>query len=296
MTAQEFENRLMEWARGQTDLAALVQIGSRARINGEVDAWSDWDYHLITSNPARYLDTAWLAQIGPVWSAHVERTPRGVAKLSAVFDGGHEVDFVPLATWQMKLVYWAMARPGLAWIYPAAVRRGIANTRLVVCPGHRVVLGGAAWERRLAALMVPWPEPTFSEQDFQMHCGAFWRHAVWVQKKIARGELRAAQRWNHVEVLEHLQALLAEEARLAGRPARPESRKAEHWLDARRLAQTAFASAPDQRVLARTLLAEIDLFEEVARSVGLARGFAVPDHTALSSWLRAELAPLAGPP
>jgi hypothetical protein len=31
----------------------------------------------------------------------------------------------------------------------------------------------------------------------------------------------------------------------------------------------------------------------VARSVGAARGFAVPDHAALAAWLRAGLAPLA---
>ena len=295
MTDQEFEQRIVEWARGQADLAALVQIGSRARVNGEVDAWSDWDYHLITSDPARYLGTEWLAQVAPVWSAHVERTPRGVSKLSAVFTGGHEVDFVPLAAWQMKLVYWAMARPGLAGLFPAALLRGIANTRLVVGPGHRVVLGGAEWERRLAALAVPWPEPGFGTENFQAHCAAFWRHAVWVQKKICRGEVRAAMRWNQREVMEHLLALLEEEARLAGRPVRPEARKAEQWLDDRRLAQTAIPVAPDQRTLARALLAEIALFEEVSRSVALGRGFTLPDDAAVAAWLRAELTPLAGP-
>ncbi len=295
MTAQEFEDRLLGWARGQTDLDALVQIGSRARMNGEVDAWSDWDYHLITSDPARYRGTAWLTQIAPVWSAHVERTPRGVAKLSVVFAGGHEVDFVPLAAWQMKLVYWAMARPGLAGIYPAVLLRGIANTRLVVGAGHRLVLGPAAWKRRLEALDVPWRKLGFSGENFQVHCGAFWRHAVWVQKKIARGELRAALRWNQLEVQEHLLALLEEEARLRGRPVRPEARKAEQWLDAARLAQTDFSIAPDQQILARALLAEMALFEEVSRSVAQSHGFSLPDDTAVAAWLRSELTPLAGP-
>ncbi len=295
MTAQEFETSVVDWARAQPGLAALVLIGSRARPGGEVDEWSDWDYHLITDRPDRYLDPAWPARIAPVWHAHVERTERGVSKLSVIFAGGFEADFVPLAAWQMRLVYWAMARPGLAAVYPAALRRGIANTRLVVGPGHRVVVGGPAWERRLAALAAVWPEPGFTAEIFREHCGAFWRHAVWVQKKIARGELRAAHRWNQVEVMEHLLALLAEEARLAGRPARPEARKAEQWLESRRLEQTLLPGAPDRRVLARALLAEIGLFEEVAPAVARAHGFAVPDHAALGSWLRTELAPLTGP-
>lgn len=289
MTAQEFENRIVDWARQQPDIGALIQIGSRVQAGGHVDEWSDWDYQVITTSPARYLNQEWPAQIASCWSAHVERTERGVAKLSVVFSGGFEVDFIPLPAWQMKLVYWSMARPGLGSLYPSALRRGIANTRLVVCPGYRVVLGGAAWEQRLEALQVPWPEKTFSAGDFEFRVTAFWRHIVWVQKKVARGELRAALRWNQLEVVEHLLALLTEEARIAGRATRPEARKAEQWLDARRLQQTDIVTSLDQKVMARALLAEIALFEEVSRSVATSRGFALPDRTAVAAWLREEL-------
>jgi hypothetical protein len=51
----------------------------------------------------------------------------------------------------------------------------------------------------------------------------------------------------------------------------------------------------DPRTLARALLAEMDLFEEVCRSVAGSRGFAVPDYSGVAAWLRAELAKLAGP-
>jgi hypothetical protein len=201
-----------------------------------------------------------------------------------------------LAAWQMKLVYWAMARPGLSWLYPAILRRGIANARLVVRPGYRVILGGSAWEGRLAALSVAWPSREFSQEDLQFHAAAFWRHGVWVQKKCARGESRAALRWQQVELTDHVYALLAEEARLAGRPARPEARKAEQWLDAKRLEQTKIETGTDQHVLARALLTQITLFEEVCRSVAGSRGWAVPDYSAVAAWLRQELTKLAGPP
>ncbi|MFZ5496724.1 MAG: hypothetical protein ACOZE5_15500 [Verrucomicrobiota bacterium] len=296
MTAQEFESRIVEWVRRQPDVEALVQIGSRVQIDGHVDEWSDWDFHLISTDPRRYLDVGWLLQIAPCWSAHVETTERGVAKLSAVFAGGFEVDIVPLAAWQMKLVYWLMARPAWRRLYPAVLQRGIANTRLVAGPGYRVILGGEAWERRLAALKVQWPETVLAATDFEFCTGAFWRHAVWVCKKVARGESRAALRWNQVEAMEHLYALLAEEARLAGRPARPEARKAEQWLDARRLRQTDITTSLEQKVLARALLAEIELFEEVSRSVAQARGFALADHSAVAAWLRAELGKILGRP
>jgi aminoglycoside 6-adenylyltransferase len=295
MTAQEIEQRIVEWARSHPDVEALVQIGSRAQPHGHVDVWSDWDFHLYTPNPDHFRKDDWPAQIAPCWSTLVERTERRVTKVSVLFAGGFEVDFVPLAAWQMKLVYWAMARPALSGLYPAVLRQGIANTRLIVRPGYQVILGDSAWTRRLAALAVPWPDRQVSADDFLHHNRAFWRHAVWVQKKICRGEVRAALRWNQREVMEHLLALLEEEARLAGRAARPEARKAEQWLDDRRLAQTGIPVAPDQRALARALLAEMALFEEVSRSVAQSRGFALPDDAAVAAWLRSELTPLAGP-
>jgi hypothetical protein len=116
---------------------------------------------------------------------------------------------------------------------------------------------------------------------------------VWVHKKIMRGEVRAALRWYHAELTKRRLDLLADEARLAGRPSRPEARKAEKWLDAKRLEQTAIETSPDQRVLARALLAEISLFEDLSRSVAQTRGFKLPDYAPVATWIRAELSRFA---
>ncbi len=294
MTALEFEARVVAWARSLPDLEAFVQIGSRVQPDAVVDAWSDWDYQLITRDPGLYQNHDWPAQIAPCWSVYLERTPRGVMKLSAVFVGGWEVDFVLLPAWQMKLVYWAMAHPEMNALYPAALHRGMHNLRLVAGPGHRVVLGGPTWERRYAGLATPWSAPEFTFEDFRFHAAGFWRHAVWTGKKILRGELRAALRWSHVELREHTYAMLAEEARLGGYTPRPEARKAEQWLDARRRQQTALSSGPKQRELALALLAEMELFREVTQGVATRRGFAVQDYSAVETWLRTELARLVG--
>jgi hypothetical protein len=294
MTAPEFEARIVAWARQLPDLAALVQIGSRVQPGGKVDEWSDWDYQLLLRRPDRYLNRDWPGQIAPCWNAHHERTERGVVKLSAVFAGGWEADFVLLSAWQVRLACAAMRHPGWAAWYPPALRTGIYNLRLVARPGHRVVLGGAAWERRYAALAVDWPEPGFTTADFEQHVAAFWRHAVWVARKTRRGELRAAERWQHVALREHLYALLAEEARLAGRSPRPEARQAEQWLDRPQLQQTEHATGPQQPQLGRALRAEMSLFRETSERVAAQRGFPPPDRAELEAWLRAELAKTAG--
>jgi hypothetical protein len=289
MTADEFEDRIIRWARRQPDLDLLVLAGSRA-AKGAADGHSDWDFHLITSQPARYVGLGWLKEIAPIWCAHSALTPRGVIKVSAIFEGGYEADFIPLATWKMKLVYWAMKHPEYAGWMPGILRKGVMETRaFMLGSGYRIMVGADSWGRRLKSLEVPWEEVGMSEDEFGRVLNGFWQKSVWIFKKTVRPEPRSAIHWLHMLIVDHLYALLAEEARIAGRPARPEARKAEQWLDARRLAQTDVVTSLDQKVLARALRSQIDLFDEVSRSVAQSRGFKLPDQSAVGAWLRSEL-------
>lgn len=294
MTAPEFEARLVAWARQQPDIEALVLAGSRALASGGADSWSDWDFHLITTVPGRYQHTDWLAEIAPCWCAHAELTPRGVVKVSAVFNQGLEADFVPLPVWQMKLVYAGMKHPDWARWMPAKLRRGIHETRkFMLGSGYRLLIDASDWERRFSALAMDWVDAGLSAKDFVGHTEAFWQKAVWIFKKIVRPEPRSAMHWLHLLVVHHVYALLEEEARLAGREPRPEARKAEQWLDETRLRQTAIMTGPEQPVLARALLAEMTLFREVSEVIAAKRGFALPDHAAVEAWLRSGLGKLA---
>lgn len=294
MTAAEFEARIVAWAQERRDVDALVLAGSRAGAPPAADPHADWDFHLIGPAPRRFEGTGWLREVAPCWCAHGGITPRGVFKVSAVFADAWEADFVPLATWQMRLVYAAMRRPAWAAFMPARLRRGIVETQsFLLGSGYRVLKGGADWERRLEALKIRWPVPALAPERFAAHVESFWPLAVWLAKRMARGESRAASLWHGKLLLEQVYPLLAEEARLAGRPARPEARKAERWLDAERLRQTALVPgwAPGEQ--ARALLATIDVFTAVVRSIATARGFAPMPHAEVERWLRAELGKIA---
>jgi hypothetical protein len=289
MTAQDMEDRIIDWVNRQPDIEALVLAGSRA-VDGASDQYSDWDFQLITSRPTRFQNGNWLGEIAPCWCAHTTRTPRGVIKVSAVFEGGWEVDFVPLASWQMRLVYWAMRHPKCARWLPSRLHKGVLETRsFMLGTGYRLLVGHASWNTRFAALEIPWADTGISLVDFKNHVDAFWQKSVWICKKIIRPEPRSAMHWLHMLVIEHVYALLAEEARIGGRVARPEARKAEQWLDARRLQQTDIVTSLEKKVMARALLAEIELFEDVSQSVANGRGFKLPDNKAVATWLRGEL-------
>jgi len=294
MSPEDFEARIIAWASQQKDLAALVLAGSRAGDQQKVDGWSDWDFHLISKRPERYQNADWVTEIAPCWCAHSERTPRGVIKVSAVFEEGLEADFVPLAAWQMKVVYWAMRRPQWLNLMPNRLWRGILETRhFLLGSGYRLLVGSADWERRLEALQLSWPSKELSPAEIKKHADAFWQKSVWVFKKIARPEPRSAMHWLHLLVVNHVYAMLEEEARLAGRMPRPEARKAESWLDERRLVQTTFVTGPDPRVLAKALLGQISLFREVSESVARQRKVALPDYRSVEQWLRSNLETIA---
>lgn len=294
MTAEEFESRITVWAANHSDIEALVLAGSRAKSSGSADRLADWDFHLLSSNPARFYGTEWLAEIAPVWCAHAERTPRGVIKVSSVFEGGWEADFVPLAVWQMRLVYWSMRHPEWKSWMPSRLERGIVETRaFLLGSGFRLIGGGDKWKRRLDALRIDWPERAMSADEYRDHVSAFWQKGVWICKKILRPEPRSAMHWMHKLTTDHVYALLAEEARLAGCMPRPEARKAEQWLSEKRLRQTAIVTNVEPPTLARAFLAEMDLFEEVSRNVATLRSFRLADNSAVAAWMRAELAKLS---
>ena len=174
---------------------------------------------------------------------------------------------------------------------PSRLQRGIMETRtFLLGSGHRLVCGGDSWVRRLDALAIGWPEFRLSAEDFAGHVSAFWQKSVWLCKKILRPEPRSAMHWMHKLTTDHVYVLLAEEARLAGLAPRPEARKAEQWLSEKRLEQTAIATSIEQATLAKALLAEMELFEDVSREVAVARGFTYTDHSAAAAWMRTELA------
>lgn len=290
MTAEEFEQRVTAWAQGRSDVSALILAGSRAQAAGTTDDWADWDFHLVSPDPARFRSTGWLEEIAPCWCAHAAITPRAVWKVSAIFAGGWEVDFVPLAGWQMRLVYWAMRRPRWQAFMPAKLRRGIHETRaFMLGSGWRLLKGGQDWNDRLDALSVEWPVPAMTAARFQELQTEFWPRAVWLMKKIARGENRSAVLWLAKLNLEVVYPLLQEEARLQGRVSRPEARKAEQWLDEKRLAQTVFSAVPEQSQLAVSLLSLIELFNDVSHSVATQFAYRKSDTPKVEAWLRAKL-------
>ncbi|HEY5079282.1 MAG TPA: hypothetical protein VII43_05525 [Opitutaceae bacterium] len=281
--ADGWDASISAWAHAQGDIKALVQIGSRVQEGAVVDPWSDYDYQLITTEPGKYRDGSFCREIGPCWVSGSHVAFGNSLKITAVYEGALEADFIVLKSMDVAIATLALRWPGTEHLWPRVLRRGVADLRIVVGPGWRMVKGGAAWERRYSRINPLRPEMT--GQEFAALCCNFWAQAVWAAKKAQRGEFRASQRGIHEHLAEGCLRILQEEAILAGRKAYPLGRRAETWLTQEQLGGTASGTRPDRAALLAAVGEAARVFSASSAAVAAARGWSLEEAAQVRAWL-----------
>ena len=126
-----FLELLRAWVEPRQDVRALAVVGSVAR--GEARPDSDVDVVLLTTDPARYLESVeWVSDLGTARRVELESYGR-VTSVRAVYDDGIEVEFAIAAS------DWASAPFDAGTVEVA--RNGIVV--LLDRDGHASVLAGA---------------------------------------------------------------------------------------------------------------------------------------------------------
>lgn len=168
--------KVLDWARRQDGLGAVLLTGSRARAQGPVDAASDYDVEVFVAEPARYGSSAWLEEISPVWvslppsEAGEEDGGRRVTHL-AFFAGGLKADFQIRPTEVLA----DLAEGGLDNLHER---------------GYVVLWDPSGLTSRLPAPSGRSPRlrpPT--NADLLDVCSEFWFEAAHIPAYLARGEL-----------------------------------------------------------------------------------------------------------
>jgi hypothetical protein len=283
---------ISQWAQAQGDIHALVQIGSRVQKGAIVDAWSDYDYQLITSKPAKYRDGSFCREIGTCWVSGTHVAFGNSLKVTAVYEGALEADFVVLKSTDVAIATMALRWPGTERFWPRILRSGVSNLRIVVGPGWKMIKGGAAWEKRFSRI-----EPfvaALTENEFNALCANFWAQAVWAAKKAQRGEFRASQRCIHEHLIEGALRVFQEEALLGGRKAYPLGRRAEQWLDPQQVEGTAQGTTPNRAVLFAAIGRISETFSKSSAAVAAKNGWTHREYPEIRSWLAAGLADSPG--
>lgn len=271
MTGDGFLNTVVDWANDRPDIAALVLTGSRARPEGPVDSYSDYDLEVFTSVPERYTSgQAWLEEIAPVWVLLATESSRGCPTRLVIFEGGRKVDFNILPVSSLEDM---VDGQELNELYEQ---------------GYRVLIDRKGLAARL-------PSPSFSppagrlptEAEFRAVIEEFWFEAWHIPKYIQRGDLWVVK-FRDWTMKELLLRMLEWNAIADNRAAAEIGSRMKNWTSAdvwRRLHE-AFGrfDATDSR---KALLATISLFRDVATEISIRLGYRYPKpmDDALSSYI-----------
>jgi aminoglycoside 6-adenylyltransferase len=280
-----WQEKVSAWAHSRDDIKALVQIGSRVQKGAVADAWSDYDYHLITTRPAAYRSGAFARELGVCWAYGAESTFGNVVKATGVYEGGLEADFVVLRHAEVLVAMAALSWPSTEVLWPRALASGIRSLRVVAGHGWKVIKGGANWENRYARVAPCTPLMTAAE--FEALCGEFWVQLVWAAKKAQRGEWIACRRAFHRGLVERCLRICQEEATLNGRRAFAEGRRAEQWLVPGQFRALGIGTGPEGPALRASLAHIADDFARASGAVAAANNWPVGNYREVRAWLGA---------
>ena len=278
-----WDSRVSSWAHARGDIKALVQIGSRVQAGASADAWSDYDYQIVTSAPHLYRDGAFLGELGLRWASSAKLAFGNSVKVTGVFADALEADFVILRHGDMQIALLALGWPSWSALWPAALRRGVEDLRIVAAPGWKVIKGGATWTRRYSKITPLRSVLTLAE--FNELCDEFWVQLVWAAKKAARGELIASQRAVQVPLIENSLRMFQEQAFLEGRRAFPLGRRAESWLSPGQLAALSAGTRPDKAALMAVLRQLSGEFALASAAVAKLEGWTAREPGDVRAWL-----------
>lgn len=253
------------WAETQSNIRAVLIVGSRARTEHPADAWSDLDLVVFATDPQVYLDDAsWPAHFGEVWLTFLEETAvGGGVERRVLYRDGLDVDFSIFPVSQLEQL--------LAGEAAAVLARGV-----------RVVLDkdGQAQHLIAAAPASPAMRELPTRAAFLQDVQDFWYHAVWIAKKLRRGEVWTAVRCCNGLLPAHLLQMIEWQARAAKGAAHDtwhQGRFLEEWADPHALAELrGVLTHYDAEDTWRALSAVMDLYRRLTHEVAVKLDYPVP--------------------
>ena len=253
------------WAEAQSSIRAVLIVGSRARSERPADVWSDLDLVIFATDPRAYLDNAsWPARFGEVWLTFLEETAVGGSmERRVLYRGGLDVDFSMFPVSQLDALLGSDAA--------AVLERGV-----------RVVLDKDGQLRQRLSAVAP-ASPTAGELPaqaaFMQDVQDFWYHAVWIAKKLRRGEVWTAVRCCNGLLPAHLLQMIEWQAHATRGVAYDtwhQGRFLEEWADPWVLAELRGALAHyDTEDTWRALTASMDLYRRLSHEVAAKLGYSV---------------------
>lgn len=171
----EIKERLLNRARRDEAVQAVIAFGSSARTSAPADCFSDLDLMVVTAVPARWLSEDVPQTFGPISMAFSEPTFAGGKEWRLLYGADSDLDLMVFSPEQ----------------FAEALKTGFAGDMLR--RGYRVLYDACGLTKAIEqAAGETARQPEMTENEFLRLTNDFYFHIIWAAKKLLRGELWSA--------------------------------------------------------------------------------------------------------
>ena len=172
----EIKEKLLETAKQDEHMKAVIMIGSSTRTITKADEYSDLDLIIATDDTNSWLYGDMPDQLGDLKISFVEPTLGGGKERRVLYDGYLDVDMIIFTKEQLV----------------NAIHTGAANE--VMNRGYSVLYDSMGITELLKDNIVAEVHAAeFSEAEYLNMVNDFYFHIIWAAKKLLRGELWSAK-------------------------------------------------------------------------------------------------------
>lgn len=173
---RNFKEKLLDLAKEDEDIKAIVLVGSSTRNTIKADEYSDLDVVIATEKPEEWLYGDYPEKLGNVKISFVEPTLGGGKERRALYDGSLDVDMIIFTPEKFEKL----------------IKEGVASW--VMNRGYEIMYDAKEFSALLEEYISHELKPTdLSEPEFNNMVNDFLFHTIWASKKILRGELWAGK-------------------------------------------------------------------------------------------------------
>lgn len=173
---KEIKENICRFSKEDSEVKAVIAIGSTTRESVKADEYSDLDLIIVTDNPTSWYSGEYPKLLGEISIEFVEPTLGNGKEYRAIYDEDKDVDMIIFTPEQ----------------FTEAVKNGTAGW--VMNRGYVFLCDKAGFSELVREYVKPSvSSPQISESEFYNLTNDFYFHNIWAAKKLLRGELWSAK-------------------------------------------------------------------------------------------------------
>ena len=258
---KEIKENICHYSEADSEVKAVIAIGSTTRESLKADEYSDLDLIIVTDSPTSWYSGEYPMQLGEISIGFLEPTLGNGKEYRAIYDEDKDMDMIIFTPKQ----------------FTEAVKNGTAGW--VMNRGYAFLCDKAGYSELVREYVNPSvASPQISESEFLNLTNDFYFHNIWAAKKLLRGELWSAKMCEDGYLKNHLLKMIELYCyQKDGRDVWHDGRFIDRWADDWILEKLKVCFAHyEKNDAGNALISTHELFKKLAAAVADMNGYFYP--------------------